>query len=332
MAVNAAHLTRTENEKPSIFEVIAQESLQSTIQPALRRIVEFLLSNRQNSIFIKWFDEFYLLFNTVIQYNYLRHYASSFAENFYGLKRISLKSQMFSDGFHLPLKEESLSLLQLIAFPYLRQKLEQLVQHYKYDEMDGLSPKGWRGIYRKVFINFYTFLHTAYEFLCLVQYLAYMSGKSKSHSPLLKILSLSLTYAPNITKTDEATWSTFWNNISSGNICTAKISFGMIGTVFLRTMELSAFFIQFLKWCEDKSTQLNLNSMPIPDAPKPDIRSTQFMNKCPICLQNWKTPTVLSVSGYVFCYKCLIRHLNDESKCPVTKYDANVNDIIRVYV
>lgn len=94
----------------------------------------------------------------------------------------------------------------------------------------------------------------------------------------------------------------------------------MIGTVFLRSMEIGAFFIQFLKWSEDKNSQFNSNSMPIPDAPKvylfisnnfqkfscifilylyfqSDIRSSQYMNKCPICLQKWKTPTVLSVSG-----------------------------------
>lgn len=69
-----------------------------------------------------------------------------------------------------------------------------------------------------MFINCYAAIHTLYEIICLIQYIAYMSGKSSSHSPLLKALSLSLTYVPNIAKSENVTWSSLWSNVKTGNI------------------------------------------------------------------------------------------------------------------
>lgn len=55
MAANAAHLTRTLNEKPSVFEVIAQESLHSTVQPALRRVFEVNIYFTNHFVFLIFF-------------------------------------------------------------------------------------------------------------------------------------------------------------------------------------------------------------------------------------------------------------------------------------
>lgn len=38
MAAHGAHLTATEQEKPSIFEVVACDSLHSTFHPAIKRL------------------------------------------------------------------------------------------------------------------------------------------------------------------------------------------------------------------------------------------------------------------------------------------------------
>lgn len=38
MAERAAHLTATSHAKPSIFEVVAQDSLTVTFHPALKRV------------------------------------------------------------------------------------------------------------------------------------------------------------------------------------------------------------------------------------------------------------------------------------------------------
>lgn len=38
MAERGAHLTATEQERPSIFEVVASDSLQATFYPAIKRL------------------------------------------------------------------------------------------------------------------------------------------------------------------------------------------------------------------------------------------------------------------------------------------------------
>lgn len=42
----------------------------------------------------------------------------------------------------------------------------------------------------------------------------------------------------------------------------------MVGTVLLRSMEFGAFFIQFLKWWDDKGPKMDLNKLPIPEVPE----------------------------------------------------------------
>lgn len=42
MAQNSAHVTQTLQAKPSIFELVAADSLQSTFYPALKRIAHVI--------------------------------------------------------------------------------------------------------------------------------------------------------------------------------------------------------------------------------------------------------------------------------------------------
>lgn len=44
MAQNSAHITQTLQAKPSIFELVAADSLQSTFYPALKRIAHVIIS------------------------------------------------------------------------------------------------------------------------------------------------------------------------------------------------------------------------------------------------------------------------------------------------
>lgn len=38
-----------------------------------------------------------------------------------------------------------------------------------------------------------------------------------------------------------------------------------------------------------------------------------------------------ATSGYVFCYLCILRHLQQDPHCPVTLAPASVEDLVRVY-
>jgi hypothetical protein len=83
-------------------------------------------------------------------------------------------------------------------------------------------------------------------------------------------------------------------------------------------------------------------SIPPPPAPATSscdvsisgIKRTQFMNLtpkvCPLCQEPRVNPTAC-VSGYVFCYKCIVDFVKKEGICPVTGRECNITNLIRLY-
>lgn len=55
----------------------------------------------------------------------------SFAENFYGLKRVLLNDKHLTDS------HRKLSFLYIVVLPYLRRKLEEKVSEYKLEQAEG---------------------------------------------------------------------------------------------------------------------------------------------------------------------------------------------------
>lgn len=96
MAQNSVHVTQTLQAKPSIFELVAADSLQSTFYPALKRIANVRnILNAHQRIFLycsyffqflvnsnpakygwlsQYYDEVYLCLNALIQQQYIRSY------------------------------------------------------------------------------------------------------------------------------------------------------------------------------------------------------------------------------------------------------------------
>ncbi|MGH0156944.1 UNVERIFIED_CONTAM: hypothetical protein FKN15_032721 [Acipenser sinensis] len=92
MAERGAHLTTSSlevDDRPSIFEVIAQESLMGTVRPALQHVVKVLAdsSPARYGWLWRWFDEIYVALDLLLHHHYLSQTSASFSENFYGLKR-----------------------------------------------------------------------------------------------------------------------------------------------------------------------------------------------------------------------------------------------------
>lgn len=84
--------------------------------------------------------------------------AASFSETFYDLKRVSVhKSKLQEKLSH---KQQVLSLIIIVAFPYLKTKLEQLSSKYILDETDNqgiLREAGLMNIFFKVYNMKYNF-------------------------------------------------------------------------------------------------------------------------------------------------------------------------------
>ncbi|XP_050548352.1 peroxisome assembly protein 12-like [Daktulosphaira vitifoliae] len=128
MAEKAAHHTTTVVTCPSIFEVIAQESLSATIYPALKKLVDYInLKNSNKCIWlVQYFDEVYLIFNSLCQLYYLKTYGGTFSENFYDLTRVRQPSNLRSAQ-----KQLLFNLALTVCVPYLRIKLETYITNSK---------------------------------------------------------------------------------------------------------------------------------------------------------------------------------------------------------
>lgn len=235
----------------------------------------------------------------------------SIAEVFYSLGRYSTKTGEFKK------KEHIISLICIVFLPYLKTKLERLLKKWKEEELDGANNK-----HKSHFIKTYTICVGTYESLKAIQFVAYLANKTSSHTPLLRALDLSLKYLP---PDETPEWN--WKDLFSGKL---KIPFLLSGFLF-RGLELSAFFLQFVQWWQNETSYGDIRNLPIPPPPELDVEAERYKGLCPVCIQAFSIPTAVSISGYVFCYKCIMKHLENSKTCPVTNYPVDIDDLIRIY-
>lgn len=202
----------------------------------------------------------------------------------------------------------------IVFIPYLKSKLERRFKKWKEEEELDSN--------KSHIIKTYTIVIGVYESLKAIQFVAYLANKSPSHTPLLKALKLSLKYLPPDETPD---WN--WKDLFSGKL---RIPFLLSGFLF-RGLELSAFFLQFVQWWQNETSYGDIRNLPVPPPPELDVEAERYKGLCPVCIQTFSIPTAVSISGYVFCYKCIIKHLEDSKTCPVTNYPVDIDDLIRIY-
>ncbi|KAI5638744.1 pex2 / pex12 amino terminal region domain-containing protein [Phthorimaea operculella] len=368
MAVYAAHLTRTLSGTPSVFQVAAQEALGNTVKPALRKVVEYLAAVYPNkcSWLVDWYDELYLVFDCCLQYHYLKHYAASFSESFYGLLRVPTQfSSEFGLGQRLPHWAEKGSLALLVVLPYVRDKAEKITQRWREDDEDGRLGKNTSDRLRRAAFKLYSIIHFVCESVKLIQLAAYISGRSRSPTPALAALRLTLKDAPP-QEADEYTWSDLMKSIFTGQIGSAVVTFPMVGSLALRCVEYGAFAVQFLRWWESREHSLTQRCPRLRRRSETSARSattTSARSACKRgrCLQCFQCPGTssatsvypgtcgptgaarspnsllpnspwLGLSGYIFCYICISRYLRANRSCPVTKFPATEQSLVRMYL
>ncbi|KAG8847049.1 ubiquitin-protein ligase peroxin 12 [Tulasnella sp. 330] len=123
--------------RPSIFELVGQEQLRDLLQPALKYVLSVFAQSYPRYLLriVNKHEEFYALLMFFVERHYLRKHNSSFAENFYGLKRrrkplFETERANAAVGTHvtgldkLRNRELRLSLLFLVVIPYIRAKAQ----------------------------------------------------------------------------------------------------------------------------------------------------------------------------------------------------------------
>lgn len=360
MAEAGAHLTSTAvNEQPSIFEVLAQESLMEAVRPALRHAVKVLAESNPSHFGILWrrFDELYLLLDLLLQNHFLSHCSASFSENFYGLKRVS-GGRGFPVRLGLNGKSHWRSLLLLCLVPYLRAKLEATLARQR-DEEDfsiRLAQTKTQRLYRAA-VAAYPYVSSAWQAWIFCQQLLFVFGVAKTHNPLLWLARVKLARlnAQDIRDMELKTRRTC--SPAEGSLVQRAwwlMSQAARGVALSLSTSLSVgvFFLQFLEWwysSDNQSTVKTLTSLPAPPPPfhlqqnqsgrdsPPDSanhseETQSFDSKnCPLCLKLRTNATALSTSGFVFCYRCIYTYVKAHHRCPLTGYPTKLQHLIKIY-
>ncbi|ALC38453.1 Pex12 [Drosophila busckii] len=292
----AANVRQNLQNVPSIFEISAAETLDNLIYPALSKIFDYFGLRLDFKLWgnIRVNEELSPLVTWVLQYLYLRKRASSFGESFYGLQRT-----VTATGALLSRQQQFQSATLLTLLPYIERKLRtRSAQHD--------NTYAWETQLINLF-HIYNASKAAHTFLYLIKY-------ATSHSPLFRALRLTLRYPSEPPKEDKWTY------------------------LFLKLLEVLAFFLQFIQWWYSNDQRRKLGgSLQNPEPLKQSQLSQELQQtepkrgECPICLLVLQTPTACAVSGYVYCWKCIVTHLKQHGSCPITKYAITLEDLVRIY-
>ncbi|XP_054749359.2 peroxisome assembly protein 12-A-like [Lytechinus pictus] len=350
MAEFGAHLTSaTTDNRPSFFEVLAQESLMVTLRPALSYFLKVLAENHpaQFGRLHRWSDEVYSTLDLILQHHFLTNTSASFAENFYSLKRVPLSSTSVTSTISqgLPKKEHLLSLALLVVIPYIKLKLDAKFHKWTDESLDA-SDRGRQSIkrYKKIFLAVYPYLHLSWESSILVYQLRYLFRQSHVHSPFLKLAGVKLQY---LSREDMLLSSDSSDAILSADLSLKsrllyymKRLVGGVAIAISNGLSVGVFFLQFLEWwymSEDHQSALAATSLPIPEPPKErepeycQILLPRDVTLCPLCQKKRTNDTTLLTSGYVFCYPCIYTYIKKHQRCPVTRYPSELCHLIKLY-
>ncbi|XP_001356739.1 peroxisome assembly protein 12 [Drosophila pseudoobscura] len=292
----AANVRQNLQNVPSIFEISAAETLDNLIYPALSKIFDYFGLRLDFKLWgnLRVREELSPLLTWILQYLYLRNRASSFGESFYGLQRTATGT-----GELLTRPQQFTSATLLTFLPYIERKLRSRSAQHE-------DTYAWESY----LIN----LFHAYNASKAVHTFAYLIKQASSHSPLFRAMRLTLRYPSEPPQEDKWTY------------------------IFLKMLEVLAFFLQFIQWWYSNDqrrkvggTLQNPEAMQKRDLPEEVKQTLPQIGKCPICLLPLQTPTACSVSGYVFCWKCIISHMKEHGTCPVTSYPISLDDLVRIY-
>jgi peroxin-12 len=207
-----------DDQKPSLFEVLSEQQLNSLIPPSLRYLLAVATHRHPRYLLrvLNSFDELYALLSLLVERHYLKVYGGGFTENFYGLKR---ERVLRVKGGEVPRAQlgapnevrETLKLRDgdvwknlaiMVGLPYIKRKLDEAYEVHasgvnllgpSYQDRDRYPSDGtvkqrlfW--MYKWFLRKVYPSVNAAYYFSLLAFNLAYLFDGSKYHSPWLWII------------------------------------------------------------------------------------------------------------------------------------------------
>ncbi|KAI1810620.1 putative peroxisome biosynthesis protein (PAS10/Peroxin-12) [Poronia punctata] len=200
-----------DDQKPSLFELLSEQQLNSLLPPTLRYLLTVATQRYPRYLLraLNSFDELYALVMLVVERHYLRTRGGSFTEHFYGLKRekalhaeipraAATTPEVVRTTLKLSEKDVWKNLAVMVAIPYLKRRLDE---SYEIEAPRALLGANYTRMpanptirqriahYYKWFIrNVYPSVHAAYYFSIIAFNLAYLFDNTKYHNPFLWLI------------------------------------------------------------------------------------------------------------------------------------------------
>ncbi|XP_076339083.1 peroxisome assembly protein 12-like [Tachypleus tridentatus] len=264
MAEFGAHIITFVGEKPSIFELLAQDSFARGLRTAAKYFIRVLVENNpaKYGFYLHHFEELYLIGDLLVQYLHLKTCGASFAEHFYGLQRMPLKpdvsTQSQKQKTSLSKKQIRISLFCLAIAPYIKTKLDKLFKTLHEKWTSARSQK--KDVKEKVeflYLRIYPFFHFIFECLLSHYIIMYAVGRCSYHSPFVRF-----------SETELRTLTSENRNIRSWEEFPHCITAGLAGALSMG-LSVGAFFLQFLEWWYNQdNTPPSLAPLPTPTPPR----------------------------------------------------------------
>lgn len=329
-----------DNLRPSIFELLAQDTLVSSLRPALKYALRVLAEHNPSRF--GWLyslsDETYSLLHLIVEHSYLKQYHASFGEHFYQLKRVLVDQIHSSSRQSLPTPNHLRSLACLVLFPYIKAKCDLFYEELRDKADAGLPPMAiWKARCFRVFLAVYPIMHLTWEGAMLCFHVAYLFGWTRVHNPLLKLAGVILQISSEDdrqTQTFSAPFKLKHSWLQAGGLI-ADRGLAVVAHALSRGLSVSVFLLQFLDWWYRSDHRAeSMTQLPIPPPPTlPVSRNVlpKLNSVCPLCHQPRTNDTVLAVTGFVFCYPCVHHYVKENNKCPLTGFPAHTHHLVRLY-
>ncbi|KAG5399215.1 hypothetical protein IGI04_021029 [Brassica rapa subsp. trilocularis] len=343
--------------RPTFFEMAAAQQLPSSLRAALTySLGVFALRRSFLHRILDYEDEFFAALMLILEGHSLRTTDASFAESLYGLKRKSVRLRLrLCKGSGLEKRQRILSVVFLVVLPYFKSKLHGIYNKERearlreslwgaedqgFDEADfftGEEPVVSRGDSGDQELSVRRLSFT-YQLLYLLDATGFYSlglqalGVQVCRATGQELMDTSSRISKIRNHERERLRGPPWLKTVQGALLSCSYAVldyaqtGLIAAVFI--------FKMMEWWYQSAEERLTAPTVypPPPPPPSPKVAKEGIplppdRTLCALCSQKRANLSVVTVSGFVFCYSCVFKYVSQYKRCPVTLIPASVDQI-----
>ncbi|WZZ63210.1 hypothetical protein YC2023_063317 [Brassica napus] len=354
--------------RPTFFEMAAAQQLPASLRASLTySLGVFALRRSFLHRILDYEDEFFASLMLVLEGHSLRTTDASFAESLYGLRRKSVRLRL-SKGSGEEVQRSGLEKRQrILSVVFLVLSLSKGIKSFvplKLEDQgeEPVVPRGNSGNQelsvrvqlatkiKKFVAVCYPWIHASSEGLSFTYQLLYLLDATGFYSLVLQALGIQVCRATGQELMDTSSSISKIRNHERERlrgppwfktVQGALLSCSYVVLDYAQTGLIAAVFIfKMMEWwyqsAEERLTAPTVYPPP-PPPPSPKIFISIGIplppdrTLCALCLQKLANPSVVTVSGFVFCYSCVFKYVSQYKRCPVTLIPASVDQIRRLF-